>query len=1005
MADNSKNKEKNDDGLVELNDINDQSKVNNQAVENRENERKKELDRIKAWIEDRRAKMEQSAKEKQKDNPNKDLVDNQKDNPQNGPNDSQKDSSKDSLKDNANDSQKDSSKDSPKDIEKTPQFMKSEMNTQMDTPNDINKPEVKETQTKKYPKEVANQILFERDRASKFSNSTIDYARAKLRLDYLEKLPWIPDDFEPIDVDYAKKILQSEHFGMDKVKDEIIEYIYALNKMGKVSSETLLLSGPPGTGKTSIVRQIAKALDREFIKIPLGGLADEIYLRGTTTQYSSSKPGAIIDALMKIGHRKIVILLDEVDKLSQKNSSMDGASALLDLLDHDNAFMDRFINIPMMMNDVVFIATANEVLKIPAPLMDRMTEIEIQAYTKIEKLEICKRFLLPKAKELYGLEKRLKVEQKVLKAIVDEDSQNSGVRSIDAKVRKICKVAARVTEENHQQTFVMNYKRAVEHGIIAFHTTREIKDYAIGKVVTSAIDAISGKENLVSIEALYVSTLKAPEIIGRRKDLYKDDAMLLWSYIVAQKNILNLQDQSFDNGSFAINIQEVERYRCDANHRLAMFFAMYANMIKIVLPRNHVVIGDVSLLGEVKSNCMTKAHIANALNCGADVLFVPADMEKQLTPLVKEMSIQLFPIKNLNQLREMFQRLYVLNRINDKVVKEPQTMQAPIDQLIEHETQIRTLVKEKELTLREAYARHFSEKPNEEKNQSVEELTNLIGLLEVKSIVENIIRWKVFTKKRIEKGFKSKDIGLHMVFTGNPGTGKTTVAKILGKMLYDKELSKTDRFIEVTRDDLVGKYIGHTEDRVKNVIKQAMGGILYVDEAHSLFMDSENDYGKIVISTLVKEMEENRDNLIVIMSGYKKEMSEMIRINPGLEDRINFKINFEDYSATELVEIFLALCEEEAYEVSEDVREELYNIFEGGLKSKGNRNKNFSNGRFVRNLFEKTKMQQAMRCGEKKEEIEDAEFGVLRIEDVQRAFSDEVRYKGFEDGGKQMGFV
>lgn len=151
-------------------------------------------------------------------------------------------------------------------------------------------------------------------------------------------------------------------------------------------------------------------------------------------------------------------------------------------------------------------------------------------------------------------------------------------------------------------------------------------------------------------------------------------------------------------------------------------------------------------------------------------------------------------------------------------------------------------------------------------------------------------------------------------------------------MLYSKGLSKKERFVEVTRDDLVGKYIGHTEEKVKKVIEKALGGILYIDEAHSLSAGSDNDFGRIVISTLVKEMEEHRDNLIVIMSGYRKEMTEMIRLNPGLEDRINFKMDFKDYGVDELKDIFESLCKEENFKLREgdDI---LVQIFEKEITS------------------------------------------------------------------------
>ncbi|NLO38564.1 MAG: AAA family ATPase [Ruminiclostridium sp.] len=175
---------------------------------------------------------------------------------------------------------------------------------------------------------------------------------------------------------------------MEQVKEEIIDYIYAMNKLGRVSNEIILFSGPPGTGKTSVARQIAKALGREFYKIPLGGLSDDVFLKGCAKQYSGAKPGTIVDILFKAGHKNILILLDEVDKFGARNGAQDGAAALLDALDHDKAFVDRFIDFPIDLSDIVFVATANNSSSIPSVLYDRMNSIEILPYSNQEKFEI-----------------------------------------------------------------------------------------------------------------------------------------------------------------------------------------------------------------------------------------------------------------------------------------------------------------------------------------------------------------------------------------------------------------------------------------------------------------------------------------------------------------------------------------------------------------------------------------------------------------------------------------
>ena len=239
-----------------------------------------------------------------------------------------------------------------------------------------------------------------------------------------------------------------------------------------------------------------------------------------------------------------------------------------------------------------------------------------------------------------------------------------------------------------------------------------------------------------------------------------------------------------------------------------------------------------------------------------------------------------------------------------------------------------------------------------------DELDNLVGLEDVKNIVKGIINTLELQHRKKEMGIESEDISLNMIFSGNPGTGKTTVARIIGKILKAIGVLKKGHMVEVTRSDLVGEYVGQTAPKTLNKIKEAYGGVLFIDEAYSLNGSGVSDFGKEVIATLIKEMEDNRDKLIVIMAGYTKEMKDLLNLNPGIDSRVKFTVEFSDYNPDELIEIFEGLCKKESYEISEEAKEELKSRFKKEYK---NKDKNFGNGRLVRKYFENIKMKQADR--------------------------------------------
>ena len=338
-------------------------------------------------------------------------------------------------------------------IKKQMEYLQKEMDDlHPESVSDIRRLEVKLNESsmnetaRKEGRKILNRVKSEGHNSAE-SGMLLDY------LDFLTSLPWDKEEAKTIKLDDARKVLEEDHFGLLKVKKRIIEQIAVMNLKGEQSGSILLFVGAPGTGKTSIGQSIAKALDRKYVRVSLGGVRDEADIRGHRRTYIGAMPGRIMDGIEKCGVSNPVMVLDEVDKLSQSYNG-DPASALLEVLDpeQNNTFTDHYLNVPYDLSDVLFICTANTVDTIPEPLLNRMEVIEFQGYTPIEKLSIAKDHLLPKALKAVGIpEGTLSVEDAALDKVIEDYTREAGVRGLKKRIDTICRSAAVKLVENYKE--------------------------------------------------------------------------------------------------------------------------------------------------------------------------------------------------------------------------------------------------------------------------------------------------------------------------------------------------------------------------------------------------------------------------------------------------------------------------------------------------------------------------------------------------------------------------
>ena len=486
-------------------------------------------------------------------------------------------------------------------------------------------------------KEVKEKIKKEIDRFKNISSSSSESAVARGYIETLLELPWNKTSRDNKDLKNAEQILNADHYGLEKVKERMLEFLAVRNLTSKGESPIICLVGPPGTGKTSIARSVAKALDKKYVRISLGGVRDEAEIRGHRRTYVGAMPGRIVNGLRSAGVKNPLMLLDEIDKMSSDYKG-DTASALLEVLDaeQNKKFRDHYVEIPIDLSEVLFIATANSVQDIPRPLLDRMELIEVTSYTENEKLHIAKEHLLAKQMERNGIRpEQLAITDKAMAKIISGYTREAGVRNLERKLGEICRKAARPLYEGEKEKIKVteqNLEKFLGKEKYSFDKKNDTDE--VGIVRGLAWTSVGG--DTLEIEVNIMPGKGEFQLTGQLGDVMKESAQAGISYIRSVSEEYHIPKKFFQENDIHIHIPEGAVPKDGPSAGITMATAMLSAITKTPVRADVAMTGEITLRGRVLPIGGLKEKILAAKNAGIKTICVPKKNEKDIDEISPE---------------------------------------------------------------------------------------------------------------------------------------------------------------------------------------------------------------------------------------------------------------------------------------------------------------------------------------------------------------------------------
>ncbi len=492
-------------------------------------------------------------------------------------------------------------------------------------------------------------------------------------IDWILSLPWDEMTKDKMDIDEAEKILDEDHYGLEQPKERIVEYLAVRSLVDKMKGPILCFVGPPGVGKTSLGRSIARAMGRKFIRLSLGGVRDEAEIRGHRRTYIGALPGKVIQSLKKVGSNNPVFLLDEVDKMSMDFRG-DPSAALLEVLDpeQNHTFNDHYMDIDYDLSHVMFITTANTLPAIPMPLQDRMEIIRIAGYTEVEKLEIAKRYLILKQREANGLlEKHIDFTESAIKLVIRRYTREAGVRNLEREIASICrKVAREVAKTEKKDKFIrITPKKVMQYlGVPKFHFGIAEDVDQIGLCTGLAWTEVGGE--LLTTEVSVMPGKGKLTITGKLGDVMQESAQAAMSYVRSRAEALGLGREFYQKVDIHIHIPEGAIPKDGPSAGITMATAIASALLKVPVRKDVAMTGEITLRGRVLPIGGLKEKILAAHRGKIKKILIPSENEKDLKEIPKKILKDLEIVK-VEHMDEVLKEALVLDPSKAKLFSRP----------------------------------------------------------------------------------------------------------------------------------------------------------------------------------------------------------------------------------------------------------------------------------------------------------------------------------------------